>query len=136
MQHDIRHVKVGPPEPKRPKPALVEGRLSPAYFNKILSRCHEADRDIELAALLARETALEPATSGVTGRRSNQLSYSRSGSEAQRLGWRGRDVKARKYPGPTTLHFGQRLARNASGEWAVTGSNRRHPACKAGALAN
>ena len=31
---------------------------------------------------MARETGLEPATSGVTGRRSNQLSYSRS----QRLG--------------------------------------------------
>ena len=32
---------------------------------------------------LARETGLEPATSGVTGRRSNQLSYSRfSGREA------------------------------------------------------
>ena len=34
---------------------------------------------------VARETGLEPATSGVTGRRSNQLSYSRSsGSAAQR----------------------------------------------------
>ena len=29
--------------------------------------------------LLARVTGLEPATSGVTGRRSNQLSYTRSG---------------------------------------------------------
>ena len=34
---------------------------------------------------MARETGLEPATSGVTGRRSNQLSYSRlSGLAAQR----------------------------------------------------
>ena len=29
--------------------------------------------------MLARVTGLEPATSGVTGRRSNQLSYTRSG---------------------------------------------------------
>ena len=28
---------------------------------------------------MARVTGLEPATSGVTGRRSNQLSYTRSG---------------------------------------------------------
>jgi hypothetical protein len=30
---------------------------------------------------MARETGLEPATSGVTGRRSNQLSYSRKAGE-------------------------------------------------------
>ena len=32
--------------------------------------------------LMARETGLEPATSGVTGRRSNQLSYSPAGAVA------------------------------------------------------
>ena len=38
--------------------------------------------------LLARVTGLEPATSGVTGRRSNQLSYTRSG--------KGRGIRLRQ----------------------------------------
>jgi hypothetical protein len=41
---------------------------------------------------MARETGLEPATSGVTGRRSNQLSYSRSIGRALRLGRAGSAV--------------------------------------------
>jgi hypothetical protein len=45
--------------------------------------------------LLARETGLEPATSGVTGRRSNQLSYSRSGRR-QGLVWGAGGVKSDK----------------------------------------
>jgi hypothetical protein len=41
---------------------------------------HISDQDMSAKTCgnLARVTGLEPATSGVTGRRSNQLSYTRS----------------------------------------------------------
>jgi hypothetical protein len=49
-------------------------------------------RNAKACAALARVTGLEPATSGVTGRRSNQLSYTRS--RPQRLEAGGMLVKA------------------------------------------
>src|SRR3569623_1323002 len=59
--------------------------------------------------IMARETGLEPATSGVTGRHSNQLSYSRSGpirSLRERLGLKGANNPSQghyKCPSPPDL---------------------------------
>ena len=54
---------------------------------------------------MADRTRLEPATSGVTGRHSNQLNYRSNGSKNFSVKW-----------------------------WVMTGSNRRPSACKADAL--
>ncbi len=54
---------------------------------------------------LAEWTGLEPATPGVTGRYSNQLNYHSASVKTSFASW-----------------------------WVLTGSNRRHPACKASAL--
>ena len=78
MQHaaDLKPIPPEGPYGERRKTALT--RWKNFHFGK---------------PLLARETGLEPATSGVTGRRSNQLSYSRSGRR-RGLGWGWGGVKA------------------------------------------
>ena len=73
-------------------------------------------------------TGLEPAASGVTGRRSNQLNYHPKVCRPAKAGHYDRGpAKAGHYELPTTNY-------EPPTEWAVQGSNLRHPACKAGAL--
>ena len=76
---------------------------------------------------MAGTTGLEPATSDVTGRRSNQLNYDPA-LEAW-LPWDGN-------PRPACLDVCPRRANHCPHDpwWAVQDSNLRQPACKAGAL--
>jgi hypothetical protein len=97
---------------------------------------------------MARETGLEPATSGVTGRRSNQLSYSpatrlrngRTGNLPDRIGAgpsqarREASPAAGRRPCPGASAATHRPSRRAAQWWAVTGSNRRPSRCKRDAL--
>ncbi len=74
--------------------------------NHSLYTLHPLDQGIKR---MAQRTGLEPATPGVTGRYSNQLNY-------------------RCTCNTLKIKYGHKLW------WALTGSNRRHSACKADAL--
>ncbi len=76
------------------------------YSNQLNYRCRITIHIVykQSRIKVAQRTGLEPATPGVTGRYSNQLNY-----------------RCTKIP-------------NIKVWWALTGSNRRHSACKADAL--
>jgi hypothetical protein len=76
-------------------------------------------------------TGLEPAASGVTGRRSNQLNYHPSGELQVRPPSR---CALRWTTFAWLANRSSLVARVSEGWWAVQGSNLRQPACKAGAL--
>jgi hypothetical protein len=76
---------------------------------------------LELSEMLAGSTGLEPAASGVTGRRSNQLNY----NPVVYVAVKGEERPVSFFP----FHFA-----TVQTKWAVQGSNLRQPACKAGAL--
>ena len=78
---------------------------------------------------MAGVTGLEPAASGVTGRRSNRLSYT-----PLRAGARPEAILSCMYGvGFAKSRQGPDRQREAAW-WAVTGSNCRPPGCKPGAL--
>ena len=79
--------------------------------------------------VMAGVTGLEPATSGVTGRRSNQLSYT-----PEALAPRRRQILCRTGGVNAAMRGSQAVASKVPQWWAMTGSNRRHSRCKRDAL--
>ncbi len=71
-------------------PPQIAGNLFKSLENSVytlfsLSRNNKSP--FSGAFIIARETGLEPATSAVTGQRSNQLSYSRKYISFKKLRW-------------------------------------------------
>ena len=87
----MRHAVTGTAEPV--KCGVINFRGVVALAKKGRARADRHKRPLTIP--VARETGLEPATSGVTGRRSNQLSYSRFGG-GEALGRATRMRQARR----------------------------------------
>jgi hypothetical protein len=72
------HRLPGPP-PRARSEALAVSVMAVSVMAVSVMEASVMEASVMAVWKMARETGLEPATSGVTGRRSNQLSYSRAG---------------------------------------------------------
>src|SRR5262245_28543506 len=63
--------------PRSSKPRVFSSKTKTAAFGRLFCWGDFSGRRAKPLTRMARETGLEPAASAVTGRRSNQLSYSR-----------------------------------------------------------
>src|SRR5262249_50501751 len=70
--------------PRSSKPRVFSSDTKTAALGRLFCLDNFSGRCAKPLTRMARETGLEPATSAVTGRRSNQLSYSRGCSQEPR----------------------------------------------------